>query len=224
VRLYLSSYRLGSDPSALRRADGVGRAAIVLNALDGFGQSRSRDLPRERADVGGLGYACEELDLREHFDDPAGLVSCVAGLDLLWVVGGNSFVLARAMTRARLRRALDQRVTAPGFMYAGYSAGACVAGPDLRGIDLVDDPAVVPPGYPADGRAQTLGLVPFRIVPHHDSDHSESPRIAAQLHAAGLEHRLVHDGQALLVNGEDVTVVGAASAPSTARRAPNQQP
>jgi dipeptidase E len=215
MRLYLSSYHLGSDPTELRPDRGTGRAAIVLNALDGFGASRGRDLDREQAGLQALGYSCEELDLRDYFFAWDQLKARLAELDLVWVVGGNSFVLARAMTAARFRDALLESGSSgrPGLTYAGYSAGACVAGPDLEGIELVDDPTVAPADYPQDTPARSLSLVPFRIVPHCDSAHPESAavaRVAAQLRAAGLDHRRLRDGEAILIDAGVIVVVGRA--------------
>ena len=61
MRIYLSSYRLGSGAAALSR-DG-GRALVVMNALDEYPQ-RLRDWDRDEGDLARLGYDAEELDLR----------------------------------------------------------------------------------------------------------------------------------------------------------------
>jgi dipeptidase E len=203
VRLYLSSYRVGGRAHALRAPAEGARAGLVFNALDAIGPTRGRNLPRETDDLEQLGYRCEELDLREYVDDDAGLGTRLQGLDTLWVVGGNAFVLAHAMARAGFRAALLTVAERAGFTYAGYSAGACVAGPDLAGIDLMDDPGAVP-GEPK-GRTSAvpcLGLVPFRIVPHWCSDHPESPaagRAVAHLTDLGLAHRRLRDGEVVVV-------------------------
>lgn len=199
MRVYLSSYRLGEDPSPLRRQT-KGRAGVVLNALDEFGPSRDRSLGREMADLDALGYVCEELDLRQYFSQHDVLTARLRQMDLVWIVGGNSFVLARAMTLAGFRGALAY--VDPGFVYAGYSAGACVAGPDLDGLEIIDNPAALPDGYPADAPAAALNLVPFHIVPHWRSDHPEAAgaeQVAAVLAAAGRDYRCLRDGEAVIV-------------------------
>jgi dipeptidase E len=214
MRLYLSSYRLGSRAEALRWAgSGVGRALVIMNALDAYGAVRGRSWHREEADLASLGYAAAELDLR----DPGDLEQRLAETDLLWVVGGNAFVLARGMTAARFGEALRAAWATQGdIVYAGYSAGACVAGPDLAGIELMDDPDARDPDAqdldtqdpgaqdPAAARvrAQALGLVRERIVPHWRSDHPESPaaeRAAEHLARRGLPYRTLRDGDDLLV-------------------------
>ncbi|MEU2246990.1 Type 1 glutamine amidotransferase-like domain-containing protein [Streptomyces sp. NPDC019224] len=202
MRLLLSSWYLkpGERPAALPPASRTGRAGIVLNALDQYGCSRARDLPREIRTWESFGYTCEELDLRDYFSAPGELAARLAALDLVWALGGNAFVLARAMTQSRFADALRTQQHRHDFVYGGYSAGACVTGPDLRGIDLIDDPGVHPDGYPADVQPSCLGLVPFRLVPHWRSDHPDAAgadRAVACLTEAGLRHRCLSDGETI---------------------------
>lgn len=200
--MYLSSYRLGRHAERLRSPTGGGHAGIIFNALDVFGETRLRNWEREASDLAGLGYASEELDLRDYFHGRDGLAARLAALDLLWIVGGNTFVLARAMTAAGFASALDPALRR-GLIYAGYSAGACVAGPDLRGIDLIDDPNDIPEGYDdAHAAAETLRRVPFRIVPHWQSAHPEAGRAEQAvrwLGRHGLDYRAIRDGDVVVV-------------------------
>lgn len=90
VKLYLSSFRLGRDRGVLRDLVGrAGRAALVFNACDFYGDSRLLNLERETEDISSLGFECEELDLRSYFGDLEGLRSRLDTCDLIWVVGGN---------------------------------------------------------------------------------------------------------------------------------------
>lgn len=218
MRLFLSSWYLrdGQRPSVLRPSDGTGRAGIVLNALDEFGSTPDHKIDRERRPLEDLGYACEVLDLRRYFDDPDALRDRVEALDLVWAVGGNSFVLAWAMVQSGFIDTVQTRLVDSAFVYGGYSAGSCVAGPDLAGIDLVDAPTVVPDGYPDDAEPRCMGLVPFRILPHWRSDHPESAaidRAEAYLSDKGLGYRCLHDGQAFVVTDGDVELCDLDAAP-----------
>lgn len=209
MRLFLSSWylRAGQRPSALRPAGGSGRAGIVLNALDEFGPTRDRSLDRELRPLADLGYACDELDLRRYFGETEALAGRLAELDLVWAVGGNSFVLARAVAASGFVDAVHMRLADPAFVYGGYSAGSCLAGPDLAGIDLVDDPTVIPDGYPSGAEPRCLGLIPFRILPHWRSGHPESAaidRAEADLAGKGLAYRCLRDGQAFVVTDDSV--------------------
>ena len=148
VKLYLSSFRLGRNRGALRDLVGrAGRAALVFNACGVYGDSRLRTLERETRDIASLGFECEELDLRSYFEDFEGLRNRLYTYDLIWVVGGNTFVPARAMNQSRFGQALSKPLDDERLVYAGYSAGICVAAPDLEGIHLMDGPDTLPDGY-----------------------------------------------------------------------------
>src|SRR3954466_1711970 len=117
MRLLLSSWFLSPDsrPAVLPTEVVTGRAGIVLNALDEYGDSRARDYDRERRTLQSFGYSGEELDLRDYFAAPDELPERLNSLDLVWALGGNAFVLARAMTQARLREALQKQAHRPEF-------------------------------------------------------------------------------------------------------------
>lgn len=88
------------------------------------------------------------------------------------------------------------------FVYASYSAGACVLGPALRGIDLVDPPEQSADGYEQEVIWEGLGLLPFCIAPHFDSDHPESPLIEEVIdyfEVHRIPYRALRDGEAIVV-------------------------
>lgn len=205
MKLYLSSNGVGEDAGALRQLVGrPGRAAMVFNSLDATGDRRLENLDGELVDLAVLDLECEELDLREYFRDFAGLCARLASVEVVWVVGGNTFVLARAMTEARFGDAISEPLRSDRIVYAGYSAGVCVTGPDLDGCHLMDDADVVPDGYCPATAPTTLGWLPWRIIPHWRSDHDEAPRaeIAAQhLLEAGLPFQTLRDGRAFVIDG-----------------------
>lgn len=171
-----------------------GRALIVTNALDVYEQ-RLLSWDREVDDLARLGYQCEELDLREHWGSRSpSLRARLARADLLWVVGGNAFVLARAATAAGLRAALAD---AQHITYAGYSAGACLTSIDLHGIEQMDNASTLPEGYSDDMRVATLDLTGNRVVPHAGSPEA----IAAAHMLRARSERFVE-----LVDGEDLVL------------------
>lgn len=172
-----------------------------MNACDVFAD-RLRVFPREVEDLRSVGFHAEELDLRAYFDRARDMASRLARYDLVWVVGGNAFVLARAMNASGFGRAARELLASGSLVYAGYSAGACVTGPDLAGIDLMDHPDSLPDGYDSSMSTATLAWLPWRVVPHWRSDHPESAGADAavrHLEAAGLEFRAVSDGDVIVV-------------------------
>jgi len=203
LKLYLSSYRLGSEPERLRALVGRDcRAAIIFNACDGY-PDRLRVYEREAADLAGLGFVPEELDLREFFSEPGDLQQQLSRFGLVWVVGGNTFVLARAMNASGFPSAARILVETGRLTYAGYSAGACITGPDLDGIHVMDEPDALPMGYTVTTSTDSLRWIPWRVVPHWRSDHPESDAAeaaVAYMTAHALEHRVLTDGDVIVID------------------------
>ena len=201
MTLFLSSTGLGARPALLRELARGPRVGVVLDADNAEGADvRVEAWEQESADLAAAGFDPVDIDLRVFRGDPGQLAARLADLDVLWVAGGNTFDLMRAMQACGLRGALAPLVHAGTLVYAGYSAGACVAGPDLRGVHLMD-----PPGDQgaADVVDETLRLVDIRIVPHWRSGHRLSPAaeaMSSELEGAGLAHRCLEDGQVLLVD------------------------
>lgn len=219
MRLYLSSYRFGSAPDRLTALVAPGaRVAVVSNALDLIPDESRRSYARNvhdpLADLAAMGFSPFDLDLRRWFRDAAGLERELADVGLVWAVGGNTFLLRRAMAQSGLDAILQRRLAEDSLAYGGWSAGACVAGPSLRGLDLMDDPEEVAEGYDPTPIYAGLGLVDFVIVPHLASDHAEADAAsvsAAWLKGQGLAHRTLRDGEVIVRVGEGVELVGRAA-------------
>ena len=194
VRLYLSSFRLGDRPERLLELVETGPAAVIANAMDAAPDDvRAEAVDRELTALSELGLDAEEVDLRR--DDP----SVLERYALLWVRGGNVFVLRNALAESGADDVVRTLLAEDATVYAGYSAGPCVLGPTLRGFELVDDVGAVE-GEPVwDG----LGVLDFVFVPHVDSPgHPESEdcgRLATLLTERGVPHRTFRDGEALVV-------------------------
>ncbi|MEH0971956.1 Type 1 glutamine amidotransferase-like domain-containing protein [Micromonospora sp. CPCC 205546] len=213
MRLYLSSFRLGNRPQRmLDLLRGGTRAAVVGNADDyKDADLRATSVEREMNDLRGLGLTPVEVDLRHYFDRPDALRSVLDSVDLIWVRGGNPFILRRAMTLTGADEILRDLLAEDRVVYAGYSAGICVLTPSLHGLELVDDPHDVPAGYPEEIVWDCLGLLPYSILPHHRSDHPESALIDKSLEYM-VDHHMpfvaLRDGQALVIDGDDQEVAG----------------
>ena len=210
-RLFLASlYGFDGPASEFLRVGEPGagsRLAFVIgNALDEKPEPdrRSGSVAREKAALEALGYRAEELDLRV-LTGPQEASERLAECSLVWVLGGNAFVLAREMNRVGFRETMLPYWEAGTLTYGGYSAGAILAGPDLLGFDFMDPP---PPGGTTD--VETLGLYPRRIIPHWvapNLDVSIAYKGKAFYEASGLAYETLRNGEVILVENRIATLV-----------------
>lgn len=213
MRLYLSSFRLGNRAEELvALLRGGKRAGVILNAADhkdSEGRAASRD--QEFNDLSSLGLEPTELDLRTFFGQPEELREALNSLDMVWVRGGNSFNLRRSLRQSSADEILTELLRRDALVYAGYSAGVAVLTPTLRGIELVDDPHGPAAGQDAEIIWDGLGLVPYSIAPHFESDHPESSaveRLVQYFVENQMPFRAISDGQAIVVDGGREFTVG----------------
>jgi dipeptidase E len=214
VRLYLSSFRMGDHPEHLLALIGADRrpAVVIANAMDDAPpQVRRSGVDRELAALADLGLDAAELDLRGYFGDQQRLRRDLAGTGMAWLRGGNTFMLRYALSRSGADTVFGELLAADALVYAGYSAGACVLAPSLRGLELVDDADAVPRVYGSPPLWDGLALLDEAFVPHYQSPgHPETSAIdlvVARYRAEGVAYRTLHDGQALVVNGPATTIV-----------------
>jgi dipeptidase E len=225
MRLYLSSYRVGDRAGSLlallsggpeklqtfpdkthdqTRRDGK-RAALIENALDlcteDARETHRRDIYDPAAELASLGISATRLDLRAYFGRTEALAGELANYDLVWVIGGNTFVLRRAMKASGFDDVITGMLDKDMIVYGGFGAGAVAAAPSLRGMQMFDDAEDVPAGYDAETVWDGLGLIDHAIVPHYRSPHPEAAaaeRATRHLSGHGLRYRALRDGEVIV--------------------------
>lgn len=212
MRLYLSSFDIGNCPEAFVRLCGANnRTGLILNALDNRLDIRARFQSDQTAKLTGQGLDVSELDLRDYFGDPAGLKEAMAGLGAVWITGGNTFILRQAMRASGFDEIIRDRLDRDDIVYGGFSAAAVILWDDLTALIGGSDPDDVPENYPVETVWEGLKLLPFAIVVHFQSDHPESEAMNEEIvryEAAGTPYRTLRDGEALLVDGDRMEIVG----------------
>ena len=139
------------------------------------------------------------------FADPVAAVNEAEGV---FVGGGNTFVLLRALYEAELVEPLRERAL-QGMPYMGSSAGSNLAG---LTIGTTNDMPVVEPGS-----FRALGLVPFNInTQYMDTDpgsthmgESRETRIGEFHHFNTQPVLGLREGAMLRVNGNEARVLGS---------------
>ena len=126
--------------------------------------------------------------------------------DIVYIGGGNTFVLLEHMNKTSFTAALKAFLT-KGGLYIGSSAGACVACPNIGFIAPMDQPEQ------ADLADYTaMGLVPWAVVPHFKQANTSYGVIAAEI-AASLkaQHQpsiILQDHQALYIENGVMEIIG----------------
>jgi dipeptidase E len=212
MRLYLSSFRNGNKPEELLRLLGNGRrTALIFNAQDCKNdEDRKNDYAQEVDRLKSIGLQPEEVDLRQYFGKSNGLREKLANFDLIWVRGGNVFVLRRAFNQSGADKIITELVRNNEVVYGGYSAGVDIMQPHLHGIELVDDPNVVPVGYEPEIIWDCLGLIPYCVAPHYKSDHPESADVDKTVTYYMDNHVpfiALHDGEVIIIEDDKQIVV-----------------
>lgn len=129
-------------------------APYALRDQQGYTQRASDTLSKLGVEVTGL----------ETTNDP---VRAVEEAEVLFVGGGNSFRLAKALQDHQLLEPVRRRVSAGELSYMGSSAGTNMSCPTLRTTN--DMPILEPSTF------ELFGLIPFQINPHYiDPDPSST--------------------------------------------------
>jgi dipeptidase E len=152
-----------------------------------------------------MGYTLESV---HRIGNP---LAAIQRADAIFVGGGNTFRLLRALQHLDLLEPIRRRVKS-GAGYIGSSAGSNVAGPTIK--TTKDMPIVQPRSF------DSLGLVPFQISPHYldpdpNSTHmgeTQEERILQFLEENETPVVGIREGAWLLIENGGVTLKGDAGA------------
>ncbi|MYR08572.1 type 1 glutamine amidotransferase-like domain-containing protein [Gordonia sp. SID5947] len=203
TEMLLLSRWLGAVPAFLTaRAGPDARVGFVPTASSIYADRAWVDV--DRSTLRDQGFTTVELDIESM---PASELSVsLDDLDAVFVSGGNVFHLLAAMRDTGFADILTRRVRA-GLPYLGASAGACVVGPDIEPLGMLDDPAEAPGLVSTTG----LGWIDEVVVPHADGIVS-GLAVVDELRTRFADRfalRFLDDDQALLVSGASVSVVSS---------------
>jgi dipeptidase E len=211
MRLYLSSYLLGDYPEHLLSLVGSGRkVAIIENALDEYSPEARENYRQKNFDVinafKDLGFNTELLDLQDYFLENDTFDRLLEQKDLIWSVGGNTFLLRYAMGKSGFDRALRKALENDQVAYGGWSAGICVLAPTLKGISPGDQPEKVREIHGDEAIWDGLGLIDYMPLPHYKSDHKEAELMndcAEYMDQHNLKYEPLQDGDVIIYQGKD---------------------
>lgn len=205
MKYYLSSFKLGNEVEKLKSLIPPNKkTAYISNALDMVEDQTwlAEFTGQDVADLTGIGLDVDRFDLRKYFDNHNQLLHDIRQYGVIWVSGGNVFVLRQAMQLSGFDKVLTNLAQEAGVLYGGYSAGVCVLAPSLHGLELVDSTSNTPYGNEVGVVWEGLGLLDYAVVPHFKSDHPESARVdqvVAQYDKDGTPYKTLKDGEVIVI-------------------------
>jgi dipeptidase E len=203
MRLFLSSYRAGNYPEKLVKLFGKkAKVAVITNAKDDKNQQERDESVVEVIDfLKEFSFKPTEVDLRKFFKNANFSQKDLSDYQAVWVAGGNTFVLIRALEQSGARKVLGSMVRKNEIVYGGESAGAILPTPTLTGVEFGDDPNDIPKSYKKDIIWEGLNLIAYHIVPHYKSEWEGAEQMIKELKNKNLEYKTLTDSQVLIING-----------------------
>lgn len=208
MKLYLSSIDI---PTLADLSGLVGKplsevtVALIPNAKDYYaGRAWDFTIKQRVALFESLGMKVKIVDLRD-YNDQATLKQQLESCDLVWAIGGNTYMLRYQMQRSGFDTVIKD-LLASGVAYGGDSAGALVAGTSIGGINLESSDE---PQFAEKVVEDGLNLVPYIIVPHVDN--AEFNEVMKVVEARPDQDRIIRlkDSQAVIFDDNDHRIVEA---------------
>ncbi len=208
MRLYLSSYKFGNYTKELvKLCPGNKKAGVIMNAVDWGDPERAIAGLKSQMDIlKSLGFNPEQIDLRNYFGKSEELKKHLADFGLVWVYGGNAFVLKRANEQSGFDKIIKEMLIKDEIVYAGFSAGIVILSKSLKGLEIVDDPKIVPEGYKENFSWDGLGILDYNVAVHYKSNHSESVSMDKEIEyykENNIPYQTLKDGEVILVNDKE---------------------
>lgn len=207
MRLYLSSYGLGNYSEKLVKLIGTNKKiAIIGNAGDHYGNKKERkeSIQRQSTSLSGIGLVPQEIDLRKYFGKEKELENKLKNFGAVWIKGGNTFVLRKAMKLSGFDKIIKRILKKDEIVYAGYSAGWCILSKSLKGLEIVDNPKDNADGYPKKVIWSGLGIIDYMACPHYKSDHPESADVDKEIKYYKnnkIPYKTLKDGEIIIIDG-----------------------
>lgn len=202
MKFYLSSYKLGKETEKLKELANGKKIGFIPNSLDYVEpEARQESNEKNMKELSDLGIDIEMLDLKNYFGKKEKLEKSIDKLGGVWVRGGNTFVLRQAMKLSGFDDII-KNIDRKDFLYGGYSAGICILAPNLKALQQVDKPNIMPYEKSKEIIWNGLGILNYLILPHYKSNHPESAYIDKEVELCkkkNIPFKTLRDGEVIII-------------------------
>jgi len=147
------------------------------------------------------GYDYEELDIEGKNEDE--LMEILKNKNAVYVEGGNTFYLLKAVRESGFDRVIKKLIE-KGVAYIGSSAGSYIACPTIE-VSTWKKPGEEKSRFGVTDLT-AMNLVPFLLKVHYAPEQAEL--LKEKILEARYETKILKDGQAILVLGDNYKLVG----------------
>ena len=187
----------GKDPGEIKIAVIENAADIIPNSQEWLGGFREM--------LTSNGYRIEGVDLRNYMNDNnTALQEKLSNKDVLWLGGGHTYYLRWILKESGADEIIKGLVSS-GKVYAGWSAGAIMAGPTTLYFDAMGDNPEDAPEFITEG----LHLAETVIVPHLDNADFTAGALETnrRLLEAGFKTCTLEDDEVWMAEGKEERVI-----------------
>jgi dipeptidase E len=202
MRLFLSSQAISAEQATafkdlVAKPDSAGPIsfALIENAGDVYEEDKKEWMHINCREIMSHNFDVTHVDLREYVNKKDQLHKDLAGYDVIWLGGGNTYYL-RWLLKETGADVVIRNLVKSGTVYGGGSAGAVVAGPTLDNFQDADDPQKAP-----ELILEGLRLSEYVVVPHWQNEKFASvmKHAQSQLAKQGFQTVPITDEQAVII-------------------------
>ena len=177
---------------------------VLIESAANVGTGDTSWVVSNRNEIIAAGVQVELLELEDFIEDHSDLHERLKNSDVIWCGGGNTFYLRWLLRQTGADKFIADHV-ASGKVYGGGSAGAIVAGSQLKYIDALDDSGKAP-----EVIFEGMNFIDEVILPHWGNEQYGEVLIdiREKLQAEGYKTIEITDSQVLVVEGDSRRIIG----------------
>ena len=187
--LYMSSKKFGQDTKFLK--DWINqhdnKIFIIPNALDAKDEEKIQEnLKDDIKLLEEIGFYVSIIDLKLYFGKYNELREELSKYNACCVMGGNVFILRKAMELSGFDIFLKDKKSSDNYLYIGYSAGSCVLSDNLEYLKTIDKPITF--YNQTKVNYEGIGFVDYLFIPHYKSNYHKVLLIEDLVNKCKNEH------------------------------------